>query len=530
MTKRLLKIRMQSLLAALTAQARRKNKSGKGMIVVYIALYLYVFVVMSGMMAVNFYTLAQPYHQMGLDWLYFALAGLMALGFSVIGSAFATQSQLYDAKDNALLLSMPIPPQSILMSRMIPLLLMNLLFASTVMLPAIVVYGIFVQFRPLWILLQLFGLVAIVLLAQAIACLVGWVLHRMLRKLNKSAASILFLVLFLALYFLILSRAQDLLNALIYSSATIADTLINWVWPLYAMGTGSIGSFLHAVVLPLIGVAAFGTIYWFLSVTFIKSATQSHAAGKKRSLALDRTKQSSQAEAIVRKELKKFLGTPIYLTNMGLGILMVSVMAVAGIIFRNDVFAILSVIPGYEDMLPLLICALIAFNISTMCISTPSVSLEGKNIWILKALPLSAKDILLGKLRFHIRMTVPISSIAGGILSAVYGCGILYTTLCILIPGLLALLNGIVGLVAGLKWARLDFISEAYPCKQSVSVVVTMFGIMGLSALLGVGTMLLTEFLPLPLLLGIDALFLGVLCWVFYRLLVTWGAAKWNSL
>ena len=46
----------------------------------------------------------------------FATAGLMALGLSVFGSVFATQSQIYDAKDNGLLLSMPIPPRTILLS------------------------------------------------------------------------------------------------------------------------------------------------------------------------------------------------------------------------------------------------------------------------------------------------------------------------------------------------------------------------------------------------------------------------------
>ncbi len=530
MTRKLVWIRLQSLLAAMTAQGRRKNKNSKSMLIVYALLYLYVVVVMFGMMGVNFFTLAQPYHGAGLDWLYFAVAGLMSLGFAVIGSVFTTQSQLYDAKDNAILLSMPIPPGKILMSRMIPLLLMNLLFASMVMLPAIVVYAVFVEFHVLWVLLQLLELAATVLFAQAVACILGWLLHLMLSRINKSFASILFLVVFLGVYFVVISRAQDLLNAMIGNSAAIADTISTWVWPLYAMGLGSTGRFLSSLVMPLIGAAAFGIVYWFLSVTFIKSATRTNASGKKRSLNLNRLRQTTPEEAIVRKELKKFLGTPIYLTNMGFGIVIMAAMAVAGVIFRKNLFAVFAIIPGIEKVIPLLICAVCAFNISTMCISTPSVSLEGKNIWILKSLPLSSKDILLAKLRFHCRLTIPVSALAGFVLAIAFDCSLWNSLLCGILPGLLALTNGLLGMITGLKWARLDYISEAYPCKQSVSLVVAMFGTMGLSAVLGAVCFLLSGFLPLTVSLAICAVILAVLCWFLRKLFVTWGVSVWDAI
>ena len=530
MIRKLVRIRLQSMLAAMTAQGRRRNKSAKGTLILYALLYLYVVVVMSGMMGVNFYTLAQPYHQAGLDWLFFAVAGLMALGFAVIGSVFTTQSQLYDAKDNALLLSMPIPPSKILLSRMIPLLMMNLLFASIVMLPAMVVYAIFVQFRLTWVILQLLGLAAIVLFAQAIACILGWMLHLMLSKINKSVASVLYLAVFLSIYFFLMSRAQDLLNTMVGSSAVIANVLSTWVWPLYALGFGSTGSFLHSLVMPLVGTAAFGAVYWFLSVTFIKSATRTNAASKKRALKLDGAKQSAPTEAVVRKELKKFLGTPIYLTNMGFGIIIMAAMAVAGVIFRKDILSLFSFMPGIDALVPLLICAVCAFNISTMCISTPSVSLEGKNIWILKSLPLSAQDILLAKLRFHNRMTIPVSAFSGLVLAFAFGCGLWESLLCGLLPGLLALANGLVGMIAGLKWARLDFISEAYPCKQSVSMVVAMFGTMGFAAILGIVCFLISSFLPIAGALAVCAAVLCLFCLLLYKLLITWGIKRWDAL
>ena len=57
------------------------------------------------------------------------MAGIMALALAVFGSVFMTQTQLYDAKDNELLLSMPIRPLHILMSRMAVLLVLTGVFS-----------------------------------------------------------------------------------------------------------------------------------------------------------------------------------------------------------------------------------------------------------------------------------------------------------------------------------------------------------------------------------------------------------------
>ena len=530
MIKSLLQIRFRSLIAGMTAQARKKGKDSKGVYILFAVLYLYVFAVIAGMMGLTFYSLAEPYHAMGLDWLYFALAGLMGLGFAVIGSAFATQSQLYDAKDNPLLLSMPIPPKMILLSRMIPLLIMNLLFSGIVFIPAVVVYYMVIGFSPLAFPVQLVSLLSIVILAQTIACLLGWLLHLMLSRLNKSFASVLFLVVFLGLYFWIYSQANTILTSMVAEGQAIADAL-SWVWPIYAMGQSCAGEFAYAPAFPLLSALCFTAVYVLLSATFLKTATMSSAGGRRTKLVLTVAKGEKPSEAIIRKELRKFLGTPVYLTNMGLGILMTAAMAVAGLIFRSEVLSQLSLIPQLSAFLPLAICATLSFGISTTCITAPIISLEGKNLWILKSLPVSAKEILLSKLRFHCRLSVPVCVLSGLILSIAYGCDFLSILFCALIPGLLVVLNGLTGLICNLQWIKLDYISEAYPCKQALPVMVTMFGMMGVPLVLGlIYAFLLAPHISPSVFLALAAALLSAACLCFYRLLCTWGVRKWNQL
>jgi len=532
MIKTLLAIRFRALLAGLTSQAaKRSGKKSTGILVLLAVAFAYIGVVGVGMMCMLFGTLAGPYHAMGLDWLYFSVAGLMALGLSVFGSVFTTQNQLYDAKDNALLLSMPIKPGAILLSRMLPLLGLNLLLSAMVLGPAAAMYAIFADFSVVGILLQLVSLVCICLLAQAIACALGFLLHRLLKRLNRSVASVVFLVLFLGVYFGLYSQASNILYTLSQSSWQIAQILQQWVWPLYAMGKGCLGNFLHAAAFIAISCAIFALVYWLLSATFLRTATASDRSHKKRSLQLGQHKASSPVRAIMDKELRKFLGSPVYLTNMGLGLILTLALPVLTAFLRQDLVATLSMLPLAGDPLPILICCILSFTASTCCISTPSVSLEGKNLWILRSMPVSSKDILLGKLGFHLWMTVPVTVLAATVLAILLDCTAVQIVLCALIAGLTAVFSGVFGMWAGILWAKLDYINEAYPCKQSISVAVAIFGIMGLGMALGFGYLFfLSAHIPSSTYMAIWALLLAAGSWAMYQVITSWGVRKWESL
>lgn len=529
MMRALLSVRFRALFAGLTRQGHRKKKASPGTTVLFIVLYLYLLAVICGVTSLTFLTLVDIYHPLGLDWLYFAIAALASLGIAVFGSVFTTQSQLYDAKDNHLLLSMPVTPSAILISRMIPLLALNLLFSGVVFIPASVVYAVKVGFSFGLLATQLVTLTAVTVLAQAIACLLGWLLHLLLSRMNKSLASMLYMVVFLAVYFYVYSQASSILSAMAQNADQIAGTLRTWVWPLYAAGLGCLGGWGYLAAFAAIACALFAIVCVLLSRTFLRSATAQRSRRRGR-LDWNSTRSASPAQAIIGKEWRKFLGCPVYLTNMGLGILITAALPIAGILFRSKLLEITQH-PMIAPMVPLLVCALISFTVSTMAISTPSVSLEGKNIWILKSMPISSKDILVCKLRFHCRATVPVAMVSGLILATVYGCGIVDILLTALVPGLLAVLCGLLGMVAGLKWARLDYISEAYPCKQSMSVMVSMFGTMGVPLVLGIVYLfLLAPYISATIFLALCALLLALACLGLYRVMVTWGCKKWEAL
>ena len=140
MMKALIKKQILEMLSFLSGSGRGKKRRSKGGLALYALLLVYVVAVFGFLFYQMMGVLCTPLINSGLSWLYFALAGTMATALGVFGSVFAAQSQLYEAKDNELLLSLPIPPGRILLARMLVLYAQTLIFEATVLIPCILVY------------------------------------------------------------------------------------------------------------------------------------------------------------------------------------------------------------------------------------------------------------------------------------------------------------------------------------------------------------------------------------------------------
>ena len=70
------------------------KKKGKGSVVLYVLLMVYLLVIFAGMFFTLMRSLCAPLHQMGLDWLYFLYAAIMATVLGIFGTVFMAQAQL----------------------------------------------------------------------------------------------------------------------------------------------------------------------------------------------------------------------------------------------------------------------------------------------------------------------------------------------------------------------------------------------------------------------------------------------------
>lgn len=166
-----------------------KNGKGRSRLVTVLLITGYVFlvvVVLGGIFTAMAYAMCAPMMAVQMDWLYFLIVSGVAAALGLFGSVFSTYSGLYMAKDNDLLLSMPIPVYAILASRLIGVYLMDLMFVAVVMIPAIVMYAIQ---GAAWtgVLCAIAFMMMLSLLVLCLACALGWVVARISVKMKKKS-------------------------------------------------------------------------------------------------------------------------------------------------------------------------------------------------------------------------------------------------------------------------------------------------------------------------------------------------------
>ena len=174
MFKSLLKKQLLEITSILYVNRKDGSRNTNKRIILYLLLALYFIGVFGGIYYYAGIVLCKPLFDLELGWLYFSIFGIIGILFGVFGSVFTAYSSLYKAKDNDLLLSMPIKSAPILLSRMIGIYLFSFVFVALAFIPSIIAYFTTYGFA----ILTLFsGIVATVILPFAvviISCILGY--------------------------------------------------------------------------------------------------------------------------------------------------------------------------------------------------------------------------------------------------------------------------------------------------------------------------------------------------------------------
>lgn len=489
--------RIQSLIYSLFASRRTrggaKEKMSPGKKLVFAALAIYVIGAFGAMFLGLFSQLARAFCGTAYEWLYFSFTALFALVLSIIGSVFMTQKQLFEAKDNDLLLSMPIPPSYIVATRLLMLLCVNLMYSMLVFVPATAAYVLHFGFSARLIVLFIAALL-LPLLSMAVESLLGWLVALISTKIKrKNAASMILYLAFLAVYMWFFMGMQNNITALIANGTQIGDAIGKYLPPLYACGVavadGDIG---ELIILALWCVVPFAVMWFAISKSFIKISTSSKTQDKKIYVR-ESLEVMSPRRALLKKELSRFFSIPMYVLNCGLGAIMALGLGVAALVKKEALVVALASGADIAAFLPFLPLALLAFCASTICISAPSISLEGKKFWIMKTSPVNTGDVFYAKIATNIIVGAPALAVAAVICGRAFSltaAQILITALCAV---LLQIFISVFGLLMNLNFPRFDWINEAMVVKQSTSVIITMFGGMAVAVLPIVGSFALVN-------------------------------------
>ncbi len=449
-----------------------KNRSKQGTLL-FVLLFLFLFYSFSMLFYMVADTLCVPLTAVNLRWLFFALMGLLSVVFGVFGSVFSTYSSLYQAKDNDFLFSMPIPSSRILIVRLSGVYTMGLLYELLVMLPTLIVYFRDTSVSPTGIVFSLLVLLLLSFFILTLSCVLGWAVALIGSRLKrKNTVTVLLSLAFIAGYYLLYAKAYTMLQAILANPERVSNSIRKGLYPLYHMGLAAEGSIPSMLFFTAIITILFGIVYLVLSRSFLKLITTNRGTAKNKYK--EKTVRASSADgALFRKEWRRFLGSPVYMLNCGICLLFMIVAAIALLVKKDLLQPFLS--EGFiKDAAPLLATAAICLLASACDITAPSVSLEGKNLWLVRVLPVTSRQILKAKLKLHLVLTLPPVLFLAICAEISIGCSAVLAILIPVITVLFVFLTALIGLALNLKFPNLNWTNETVPVKQSTSVLLTM--------------------------------------------------------
>jgi ABC-2 type transport system permease protein len=472
---------------------------------------------MFAMMDISLYNALAPF---GMESL-MLLSSIVTSSVLVFLFAFITSLSFFSsARYEALFLTMPLKPSSLLISRMATVYAIEAPIAFLVMAIAAGVYGIKSHPGFDFYLYILFNTLAMPLvpLAVSYAVLVPVMsVSRWLRRKNTILYLGGFIGLGLALGFnlylqTMMSRIENpaLLQKMLSQGQLNFADIADW-WPpawltmqAIAKGSSAVSAIAATFTNLALGVVLTAAVAYLSGKGYVKILANfgetSATKGK-----IDQTRASSIFKSrpvflsLVRRELRLMNREPIYLLNGPFVILLLPVIFALTFVARGNEMrdAVTRLRPYLTGQAEYLIPAGMGIFLATATsIACTAFSRDAKSLHFLKSLPLRPLDLIAAKLVHALifaALGIALGTVGGVIMLGVSGLDAMIALL-LAIFGSLALNMG--GLVIDTFWPKLSWEDPMAALKRNPNTVITILGSMGLIAGLGVlaGTLPLQKY------------------------------------
>ena len=478
MLKVLLKKQFAEAFKSYFYDAKKNKMRSKGAIIGWFVFFILIMVgFLGGTFAYLSVSLCGALAQAGMNWLYYLILCGIAIALGAFGSVFNTYAGLYLGKDNDLLLSLPVPARTIITARLMNVYLMGTMYASTVLLPALIVNWVVVGVTAARVVCGLLLYLIVTVIVLLLSCLLGWVVAKISLKLkNKSFVTVALSLLFIGLYYFVYFKANDLIKDIVLRAGVYGEKIKGAAYGLYLFGRIGEGAWLPSVLFSA-GTAILFVLTWLiLSHSFLNIATASGSTKAAR-YSEKQVREKSAFGALLGKEFARFTSNPNYMLNCGLGVLLIPASGVL-LLFKGEAFCTLleTVFSARPGSTAVLLCAALCLLSSMVDTAAPAISLEGRSIWIPQSLPVRPITVLRAKMTLQLILTEVPLLFAAVCAAAIVPAAAAVRVLIVVTPLLFGALSALAGTAVGVKMPLLTWTNDLVPIKQSGAVMIALFG------------------------------------------------------
>ncbi len=451
--------------------------------------------------------------------------------FSLFMSIYKIPGYLFSFRDFDLLMSLPVKPSAVLASKMIFVYLSNLAISVLVGAPSLVIYGINTHGGPIYYVFATVATLFVPLIPISIGAVLAYILGRISSKFRSTNVLMLIGTFAIIIAFMILPNLITGINQEQVQNAIPAISGVTKVlfWTNLYIKALSNTNILYLAAFLVVSVAVFGAFVFIFSKGFKTINSRMSEKYKASNYKITKLKASGVMKALYIKELRFYLSSYIYVTNTAVGVIMMLVFSLAVAIFGKDKVAVMLELPMAGSYVAPVVALVFAFCISFTFVTAASISLEGKNLWIIKSLPIKIENILWSKILLNMTLTIPALIVNIVIVAFAFNMSAETIIALFLFSLLLCIVSPVIGILVNLYFPKLEWTSQVAVVKQSASIFITMVInviIMGVPALLFV----LIQPSNTNLFLELVCVALAILAFVLIKALSTVGVKKFKEL
>lgn len=413
-----------------------------------------------------------------------------------------------------ILSSMPIKTYSLVISRFIRLYIEGLMVACIVMIPGVAIYGVFEKPGLLGIIFGLLAVFIVPILPITLSVLFGLVITGITSRMkNKALLESVFVVAIVVAMFIATSLVptEELESFDMQAFGELASKLIDMLYKIYpptawfskAICESDVVGFVIGTSVSLI---LFVLVIFLTASNFEKINRGIHRNSAKHNYKLGELESKSIINALVLRETKRYFSSATYVTNTIVGPIMAVIFAVSlFFVDMNEAINDLPIVININAAIPVLFAGILGMNSP---IAT-SISMDGKELWIIRTLPISVREYLKGKLRFNIGLIAPFFVVGEIIMIIALKPSVLELLWMIAFPVAIIMCILVIGLAINIKFPKLKWDSEVEVVKQSAS------GMIG-----GLGGFLIALVAAVPLILVPGSYYGLIACFEFVVVVV----------
>ena len=488
--KLLLRVQMCNLFGLNEARYGKKGKQRGARIGLMFAMAL-VTLVLCGYVAGLCYALCAIGAGKAIPMLLALVCGVVVLMLTM----FRVGPVIFDLHSYEQLIALPLHPTSIVISRFLRMYLSNAAMALAVLLPGTVVAGVMLHPGIGYCIMMLLGALVLPLIPMTIATLLGALVYAISARMRRRSLAVIVLTLMMTLLLIagsmMLSAMGDMDDARVLGLiASLVSRIGSFYPPAQWFGLCvAVGSIAGYGALTAGSLAFFALVTGIIGANFHRICAALSARATRGRYAMSAQRSRSPFAALFLRELRRYAASPVYVMNTLIGGLMAVLLGVGALVVVGRMPLLRTMLSemGALPAIPFVVAFLFVIAPSTSC----TISLEGRQWWQIKCLPVSDRHILNAKFALYLALTLPCWAVTAALLAIALRPSGLELAWLLLVPLAYILFSGALGMRMNLAMPSFNWENENQPVKQSRPVGFTMLIGFAASALPAAGMILL---------------------------------------